>query len=182
MRRVNIDFAPPGIARAVHHASFAVSLLGTCGLMLCGASGVIAWQAAAVERADDAGLAAARARARRPAASGAAVRRPPVPDEQARAVNAIVARLNLPWRALHDAIDAATPAGVALLALEPAAKRGTVRISAEARSPDDMIGYVERLKQQRWFSDVTLASHQIDEQDPNRPMRFQLDVKWGESQ
>jgi hypothetical protein len=42
---------------------------------------------------------------------------------QADAVNAAVMQLNLPWRALHDAVAAATPASIALLALEPDARK-----------------------------------------------------------
>jgi hypothetical protein len=54
---------------------------------------------------------------------------------------------------LHDAVQAATPASIALLALEPdARKKSSVRITAEAKSSDDMIAYVERLQQEDWFS------------------------------
>jgi Tfp pilus assembly protein PilN len=104
--------------------------------------------------------------------------RAPVPPAQATAVNAAVLQLNLPWRALHDAVQSATPAGIALLALEPDAKRSSLRITAEARSSDDMIGYVEALRQQDWFSAVALVRHEINEQDPNRPIRFQVDAAW----
>ncbi|UUZ49987.1 hypothetical protein LP420_07885 [Massilia sp. B-10] len=61
-------------------------------------------------------------------------------------------QLNLPWRALHDAIGAATPPEIAMLALEPDARKRTMKITAEAKSSDAMIGYVEELKKQELFS------------------------------
>jgi Tfp pilus assembly protein PilN len=75
-------------------------------------------------------------------------------------------------------VQGATPTSVALLALEPDAKRRVLRITAEARSSDDMLAYVERLQDEDWFSGVALTRHEINEQDPNRPIRFQLDAEW----
>jgi Tfp pilus assembly protein PilN len=108
--------------------------------------------------------------------------RPPVPEAQAAAVNAAVLQLNLPWRALHDALQAATPANIALLALEPDAKKSSLRITAEAKSSDDMIAYVEQLQKADWFTTVALTRHEINEQDPNRPIRFQIDALWRPAQ
>jgi Tfp pilus assembly protein PilN len=105
-----------------------------------------------------------------------------VPPAQAGAVNASVQQLNLPWRGLHDAVQAATPANIALLALEPDAKKSTVRITAEAKSSDDMSAYVEQLERIEWFTTVLLARHEIKEQDPNRPIRFQVDAQWRAAQ
>ena len=87
-------------------------------------------------------------------------------------------QLNLPWRGLYDAVQAATPATIALLALEPDAKKNSVRITAEAKGSDDMIAYVEQLERIEWFSTVLLARHEINEQDKNRPIRFQIDAQW----
>jgi hypothetical protein len=41
-----------------------------------------------------------------------------------------------------------------------------------------MIGYVEGLRRQDWFDAVALVRHEINEQDPNRPIRFQIDAAW----
>jgi Tfp pilus assembly protein PilN len=94
------------------------------------------------------------------------------------AVNAAVMQLNLPWRGLHDAVQAATPAGIALLALEPDAKKQRLRITAEAGNSEDMFAYVESLRRVDWFGSVALLRHETDEQDPNRPLRFQVDAQW----
>ena len=179
MRKMNIDFAPPGLARTVFRTPRqswgVVSVLVFLAMALLGASAALRRRQAEVEllRAQTQVQARAAARAQAPAPV-----RPPVPEAQAAAVNAAVLQLNLPWRALHDAVQAGTPAHIALLALEPDAKKNTVRITAEAKSSDDMIAYVEQLQKVDWFSAVTLARHEINEQDPNRPIRFQLDAQW----
>jgi hypothetical protein len=41
-----------------------------------------------------------------------------------------------------------------------------------------MIAYVEALKKQDLFADVVLTRHEINEQDPMRPIRFQIDAEW----
>ena len=65
-----------------------------------------------------------------------------------------------------------------LLALEPDARKHVLRLTAEVKNSDDMIGYIELLKQQEFFSAVTLTRHEVSELDPNRPLRFQLDAEW----
>jgi Tfp pilus assembly protein PilN len=94
------------------------------------------------------------------------------------AVNAVILRLNLPWRALRDAVQHATPAGVGLLALAPDANRRSVRITAEAKDSEAMLGYVDALERGGWFRAVRLARHEIDEARPERPLRFEVDAVW----
>jgi Tfp pilus assembly protein PilN len=90
-----------------------------------------------------------------------------------------VQQLNLPWRDLAAALADATPASIALLALEPDAKRRTLRISAEAKNSDDMLAYITRLQAEEWFTSVVLMRHEVMQEDPNRPLRFQVSVQWG---
>ena len=184
MRKVNIDFAPPGVARSVLRTprqSWAMLCTAFAAAMaLLAASTSYRHEQGEVEllRAQSQARAATQAQAQ---AAPAAVRAP-VPEAQANAVNAAVLQLNLPWRTLHDAVQAGTPANIALLALEPDARKSTVRITAEAKSSEDMIAYVEQLQKDEWFSAVVLARHEINEQDPNRPIRFQLDARWRPAQ
>jgi len=67
---------------------------------------------------------------------------------QAKAINEIVAKLNLPWRDLQGALSAANSPKVALLSIEPDAKARSLKILAEAKNSDDMFAYLEELKQQ----------------------------------
>lgn len=179
MKKVRIDFAPPSFARTWHRAPRGTWSLLVAALALAGPLGSSIAQYRALQRAQAQQQAqAAQARAREVARAPVAAPVRAVPPAQANAVNASVQQLNLPWRGLHDAVQAATPAAIALLALEPDAKKNTVRITAEAKSSDDMIAYVEALQRIDWFSAVLLARHEINEQDPNRPIRFEVDAQW----
>lgn len=179
MRKVRIDFAPPSLRRTLFQAPRGawalLPAIVALGFSVFTTAIDYRRQADAVERLRAQAQARTAQSALKPVA---APQRAPVPEAQAGAVNAAVLQLNLPWRGLHDAIQAATPAGIALLALEPDAKKSSVRITAEAKSSDDMIAYVARLQDVDWFSAVLLARHEINEQDPNRPIRFQVDAQW----
>lgn len=177
MKPVRIDFAPPGMARTLHRTPPAAWMLAAFALILLLAAAVAAADLMKRQRAHERQLAVLQARAAVPAAAPPAAATP-ISETQAAAVNAAVMQLNLPWRALQDAVAAATPPGVALLALEPDARKRSLRISAEARTSDEMIDYVARLKREELFSDVALTHHEINDQDPNRPIRFELDAAW----
>jgi len=181
MKKVRIDFAPSGLVRSVFRIPRGAWAMLWILFML---SMSLAFMHASVGRrqSEIARLRAqSHARTAVPAAAPVAARAP-VPEAQAAAVNAAVLQLNLPWRALHDAVQAGTPANIALLALEPDARKSLLRITAEAKGSEDMIAYVEQLKKSEWFSGVLLTRHEINEQDPNRPIRFQLDAQWRPAQ
>ena len=178
MNQLPIDFAPPSVRRTIHRTSTRAWIMGAVGLTLCVAAGVLGARLLARQQSDEALLAAARVRANVPVVVAVAHTGPRIPEQQAAAVNAAVMQLNLPWRALQDAIGAATPPAIAMLALEPDARKHSMKITAEAKSSDAMIAYVEELKKQELFSDVALTRHEINEQDPARPIRFQIEAEW----
>lgn len=177
MKRVRIDFAPPSLARTLHRTGPLAWSLAVLALLLCLAAGLVGWQLVERQRVLDAQVAATRVRSA-PAPVAVTTPRAQVGVLQAAAVNAAVLQLNLPWRALHDALDAATSSNIALLALEPDPRRRSMKITAEAKTSDEMIDYVEQLKSQELFGSVALLRHEINELDPNRPIRFQLDAQW----
>jgi Tfp pilus assembly protein PilN len=111
----------------------------------------------------------------RPAAE---VARVAIPEAQATFVNAAILQLNLPWRELQDAVLAATPRTVALVAMEPDPRKRILKITAETKTSDDMVDYIAALKDQESFSGVILTRHEINDADPNRPLRFQLEATW----
>lgn len=178
MKRLHIDFAPPGMQRTLYRTSARAWMLAGVALLLCGAAALLGARLLAQENAHDAELNAAYARAKAPVVAPVAAPQPALSEAQAGAVNAAVMQLNLPWRALHDAIGAATPPSVAMLALEPDARKRSMKITAEAKNSDAMIAYVEELKGQELFADVVLTRHEINDQDPNRPIRFQIEAQW----
>jgi Tfp pilus assembly protein PilN len=178
MKRVRLDFAPRSLRRTLLRTPPGAwgPVLGGIALCCVALTQVLHYRE---EREEvDAQLAALRARAAAPAVMPT-VPRARVGEPEAAAVNGAISQLNLPWRALHDAVRAATPSDIALLALEPDAKKRVLRITAEAKNSDDMLAYVAALGQVTLFGTVTLVRHEILEQDPNRPLRFQLDAAWG---
>jgi Tfp pilus assembly protein PilN len=178
MKTLQIDFAPPSLARTLHRTGTAAWIIAAAALLLCFAAAVLGARLVAQQRADQARLNAAMTRAKAPVTVAVSVPVTPISEPQAAAVNSAVMQLNLPWRALHDAIGAATPPSIAMLALEPDARRRSVKITAEAKTSDAMIAYVEALKEQEFFTAVALSRHEINELDPNKPIRFQLDAEW----
>lgn len=178
MKPMQIDFAAPGWRRAFYRAHPALlggALLGA--LMLLGGAAI--GMQAAQQQAARAEVLQAQQR-KQAAAVRAPVRQPEsaIPEAQAVAVNGAILQLNLPWRQLQDAVAAANTPHVALLALDPDPRKQTLKITAETKGSDEMVGYVEQLKQQEFFTGAALLRHEINDQDPNRPLRFQVEVQW----
>ena len=44
-----------------------------------------------------------------------------------------------------------------------------------------MLGYVATLSAQPFFTSVLLSKHETNTQDPNRPLRFQFEARWGQA-
>ena len=177
-RAMRIDFAPRSLRRTLFHTRPALLVLGAAGVLLC-AGAVVSATHLAEDRAERASqLQHVQERAAAMSARPAQVATVAIPEAQAAFVNGAIAQLNLPWRELQDAVASATPPTIALVALEPDARKQVLKITAEAKSSDDMVDYVSQLKQQETFSAVALTRHDVQETDPNRPLRFQLEATW----
>ncbi|MBU1424265.1 MAG: hypothetical protein KKH12_14795 [Gammaproteobacteria bacterium] len=96
-----------------------------------------------------------------------------------RQANAIIFELNLPWKELFDAFEATQNTDIAILSIEPDAQKGLVRISGEAKALESLPAYLSYLQKVSLFQDVALLNHQIQEQDPQHPVRFMLQATWG---
>jgi hypothetical protein len=97
--------------------------------------------------------------------------------QQTRDWNQLARHLNTPWPTILDALETATPASVALVAIEPDPQRGSVRLQAEAKALDTLLDYAEALKAAGPFQEVVLVKHETNEQDATRPMRLSLDAR-----
>jgi Tfp pilus assembly protein PilN len=111
----------------------------------------------------------------------------PVPaDERATAAElkqaaAVSERLALPWDGLLRGIERAAQRrdrDVALLSIRPDAHRRLVKITGEARDFQAMIRYAKALAQDPNMDDVYIESHQIQEKDPQHPVRFEIAAHW----
>ncbi|MCP5277076.1 MAG: hypothetical protein H6935_01790 [Thiobacillus sp.] len=90
----------------------------------------------------------------------------------------VKARLTTPWGALLDKLERTSRGKIALLSLEADDRRREASITAEARSAEDMLAYLEQLKQEAGMDGVVLSSHKILEEDAQRPIRFVLRLEW----
>lgn len=181
MRRTRIDFAAPGVRRTLFRTPprFIFFVPAVVPLLL---SLLTQFDTYREKQAELQALhSAIAARHAAPVAAKPVVAPAPkviLAPAQANAINDAIMQLNLPWRDLAEAVRDATPASVALLALDPDAKRRTLRITAEARTSDDMLAYVTQMQAVGLFSSVVLTRHEVMEQDPNRPLRFQISAQW----
>lgn len=135
MRTMRIDFAAPGWRRAMYRLHPAALAGCVLGLALCAGAGLYGYQMVQQQRTRAAQLRELERQQQRMlvqqqqqlaqqrmGAQGAAAlqaAKVQIPDAQAKAINATVLQLNLPWRDVQEAVGAATPPNIALLALEP---------------------------------------------------------------
>ena len=95
-----------------------------------------------------------------------------------RQANEVLRQLTLPWESLFQAVESSTDREVTLLGMEPDIEKHIVNISCEAKNFSAMLSFINRLEKRREFSSVYLQSHQIQEDDPDKPVRFSLIALW----
>ncbi|MES3001256.1 MAG: PilN domain-containing protein [Pseudomonadota bacterium] len=182
MKPVRLRFEHPPATwrqRLLGHASkpsAALALLGLLGAMACGAA--VAWQS---WKADDelaqARVSLAALHARKGRRADAAATTPQMTAPQRQAWEQVARQLGTPWAALLDALEAGTPADVALVAIEPDARTGSVRLQAEARTLDTLLAYAGTLGASPLFEGASLVKHETNEQDGNKPMRLGFELR-----
>ncbi|QXI40707.1 PilN domain-containing protein [Pseudomonas xantholysinigenes] len=87
-------------------------------------------------------------------------------------------QLQRPWQQLFAMLEAMPQEDVALLSLTPDARKGQVRISAEARNLEAMLQYHQRLERSEALSDVSLLNHEVLAGQAEHPVRFNLTATW----
>jgi len=99
-------------------------------------------------------------------------------EQEAKIIDAAVRQLTLPWAQMIEAVERASSNDVVVLQLQPEAQQRTLRLTAEAKNGDAMLGYVRRLGESRVLSAVYLASHQVQMEDPLRPIQFSVQASF----
>lgn len=92
--------------------------------------------------------------------------------------NTVAAQLSLPWDALLGAMERAAGADIALLSIQPNVQKATLKLGGEARNMDALLAYIRRLEKQKGLHQAYLQSHQVQINDPDRPVRFALVATW----
>jgi hypothetical protein len=165
MQRIALDFV-----RRAPRSRWAGRVLLAVAL---GVAGDLAFTYAQLDRAVKANEAVvARAQPRKAVAQAS-------PEELALARDT-VERLGLPWTKLFAALESATSDQVALLAIEPDTKSGTVKISGDSKDYLAALGYVLNLSQADALSNVQLVRHELKQNDPQRPVAFSISAAWNE--
>jgi hypothetical protein len=89
--------------------------------------------------------------------------------------------LATPWTLLLAELEQASKDSqgeVALLGVEPDHGKHNVRVSAEARTMQLALAYVQRLQASRSLSYPMLDRHEIRADDAQHPVRFELTGEW----
>jgi hypothetical protein len=95
-------------------------------------------------------------------------------EEEARNAELVVRQLTLPWPALIGTIEQAATRDVAILQLQPDAETRVLRLTAETRHREAMFDFLRRLSAARGLTDVHLVSHQVQRDEPQKPIQFSV--------
>ncbi|MHC6225776.1 PilN domain-containing protein [Pseudomonas sp. X10] len=98
--------------------------------------------------------------------------------ERLAQMRSVSQQLKRPWEQLFGMLEALPQDDVALLTLTPDARKGQVRISAEARNLQAMLQFHQRLEQSAELRDVSLLNHEIVASQPEHPVQFNLSATW----
>ena len=98
--------------------------------------------------------------------------------ERLAQMRSVSQQLQRPWQQLFSMLEAMPQDDVALLGLTPDARKGQVRIAAEARNLEAMLQYHQRLEASDELSDVSLLNREVLAAQPERPVRFTLTATW----
>jgi Tfp pilus assembly protein PilN len=90
----------------------------------------------------------------------------------------VVFELARPWGELFATAELARTPDVALLSIESDNEKQRVRISGEARTLESVLEYLRSLSARPALAEVYLQSHELQKQDPQRPVRFVLGAEW----
>ena len=99
-------------------------------------------------------------------------------QQEVRQANDILQQLTLPWNALFQVLESTSEKQIALLTVQPDARKHSLRLSGEAKNFDALLAYIARLEQSRVLSHVYLTSHEVRTQDAEQPVRFALVANW----
>lgn len=92
--------------------------------------------------------------------------------------NEVLNQITMPWDKLFQAVEWSADKDVALLAMEPDEAKHEVKIRGEAKNIEEVLSYIRHLAEQEIFSSVYLQSHQVQQQNAHRPVRFALVAAW----
>jgi hypothetical protein len=169
MRTLSLDFE-----RKRRSARAGYGLVAAGGLALALVLGAQSMIDEKMERYDQPSRRATERHGKRLLPSGAASE-----AEAIEGARVVVSHLTGPWAALFKTLEAVEENDVVLLALRPDIQSRKIRIYAEAKSFGSMVSYYQALGKSGELGDVVLVEHEIQLNDPQRPVRFSMTAAWG---
>jgi hypothetical protein len=100
--------------------------------------------------------------------------------EEITAARETYQRLAMPWNQLFTALESAATERVTLVAVEPDAKSGTVKISGEGRDYPAVLDYIVQLRGAPTLTGAHLVKHEQRQDGPQPSVAFSVAATWGE--
>jgi Tfp pilus assembly protein PilN len=102
--------------------------------------------------------------------------------QETKRASEVAFALKVPWNDLFASVEAASTPNVALLSIESDTGKRQVKLSGEAKDIESVLDYLRVLGTQPKLANVYLQSHQLQQQDPQHPVRFVLGAAWVSAQ
>jgi Tfp pilus assembly protein PilN len=99
-------------------------------------------------------------------------------EEEVQRAKGVIQQLTLPWERMFTAIETSDEKGIALLSVQPDAEKRRITIGGEAKNLLVMLDYVRRLESSGALTRVHVTNHEVQQQDPQKPVRFTLEASW----
>ncbi len=91
----------------------------------------------------------------------------------------IKAQLAYSWQPAFDALAAARSSKIALVSLDAVQAKSHLKLVAEARQLADAVEFIETLQQQPGIRHAVLTQHEVQADDAEKPVRFNLLLELG---
>lgn len=102
----------------------------------------------------------------------------PLQHTQRMAATSALEQLDIPWSALFHDLEHAYDDKVTLISVEPDASRRDILITAEAADWSSMLNYSGQVRDSENLRNAHITGHQVNLQDPQRPVRFTILAQW----
>ena len=90
----------------------------------------------------------------------------------------VLSEQTVPWQDLLAIVEGYREHDVALIGIDQTPAQGQIRITAEAKDFDALIGYLKYLQQSTLLREAVLNTHLIETTVPGVPVRFQVTAVW----
>lgn len=98
--------------------------------------------------------------------------------QEVKNANDALRHLSVPWDALFRAVESSGSNKVTLLGLEPDIDKREVKIKGEAKNYKAVMSYMTQLQGQDEIGSVYLQRHDVQQEEPDKPVRFSILAAW----